>query len=348
MKKIILLILLIILAFAGYLAWLVMGPTVVQPESKYFYIKTGSAYPEVKQRLTSLHIIQHPRVFDKIAGYLKYPANVKAGRYLIKPGTNILNLVKMLRAGRQEPVNLVITKLRTKDDLIKKLRYNFEADSSAVVGFVNNADSLKRFNVDTNTLLSLVIPNTYMFYWNTTVSNIFAKLNTENKIFWNAERLAQAKQHGLSPKQIYILASIVEEETNATADKGRIASVYINRLNKGMRLEADPTVKFAWNDFSLNRIYYKHLTLQSPYNTYVNAGLPPGPICTPSIKTLDAVLTSPKTDYMFFVAKPDLSGSSNFAITYDQHKVFAKAYQQALDSLKKAKGLNPDSIGNDK
>ncbi|MEO7801998.1 MAG: endolytic transglycosylase MltG [Ginsengibacter sp.] len=346
MKKIIPLVFIIILAVAGYMAWLVIGPTVVQPESKYFYVKTGSTYPEVKQRLTALHIIQHPQVFDKVAGYLKYPSNVKAGRYLIKPGTNILNLIKMLRAGQQQPVNLVINKLRTKDDFIKKLRENFEADSSDVVGFIHNPDSLMRFNVDSNTLLSLVIPNTYKFYWNTTVSNIFKKLETENKVFWSTERTKQAQQHGLSPKQVYTLASIVEEETNAAADKGKIASVYINRLNKGMRLAADPTVKFAMNDFSLKRIYFKHLNVQSPYNTYINAGLPPGPICTPSIKTLDAVLTSPKTDYIFFVAKPDFSGSSNFAVTYDQHKVFAKAYQQALDSLIKAKGINQDSVVN--
>ncbi len=343
MKKIIIFGVFILIAAAGCLTWIVIGPTVVQPESKYFYIKTGATYADVQQRLTSLHIIQHPKVFDRVANYLKYPGNVRAGRYLIKPGTGILGLVKMLRSGKQEPLNLVITKLRTKDELVKKLRDNFEADSSSVVGFINTADSLKRFNVDSNTLLSLIIPNTYTFYWNTPVPEIFNKLDTENKKFWNPARTAQAQQHGLSAKQVYILASIVEEETNASADKGKIASVYINRLNKGMRLAADPTVKFALNDFSLKRIYYKHLTVQSPYNTYLIAGLPPGPICTPSIKTLDAVLNSPKTDYIFFVAKPDFSGSSNFAATYDQHQVFAKANQQALDSLAKAKAAKLSS-----
>jgi UPF0755 protein len=172
------------------------------------------------------------------------------------------------------------------------------------------------------------------------VPDIFQKLNAENKKFWNTERTRQADKHGFSNKEMYILASIVEEETNANADKGKIASVYINRINKGMRLAADPTVKFALNDFSLKRIYFKHLRVQSPYNTYVNTGLPPGPICTPSLKTLDAVLNVPKTDYTFFVAKPDFSGYSNFATTYDQHKVYAKAYQQALDSLVKARAAN--------
>ncbi len=340
MKKLFLLLIFILLAGAAYVGWLVIGPTVQQPESKFFYVRTGSTYQEVNQKLATQHIIQHPRIFNKVADYLKYPASVKAGKFRIKPGMSILNLVRMLRAGNQEPINLVINKLRTKQDLIKKLRENFEADSSTIAGFINNADSLKKFNVDTNTLLSLVIPNTYTFYWNTSVPDIFQKLNAENKKFWNTERTRQADKHGFSNKEMYILASIVEEETNANADKGKIASVYINRINKGMRLAADPTVKFALNDFSLKRIYFKHLRVQSPYNTYVNTGLPPGPICTPSLKTLDAVLNAPETDYTFFVAKPDFSGYSNFATTYDQHKIFAKAYQQSLDSLVKARAAN--------
>ena len=137
----------------------------------------------------------------------------------------------------------------------------------------------------------------------------------------------------LTPKQVYILASIVEEETNKQEDKGKIASVYINRMKKGMKLAADPTVKFALKDFALKRIYHKHLAIESPYNTYQITGLPPGPICTPSIKTIDAVLNSPETDYLFFVARSDFSGYSDFASSYQQHEAYAKAYQQALDSL---------------
>jgi UPF0755 protein len=340
MKKLFLLLFLIFLAGATYVGWLVIGPTIQQPESKFLYVRTGSTYGEVKQKLITQHITQHPRIFDKVADYLKYPEHVKAGRFRIEPGMSILNLVRMLRAGKQEPLDLVITKLRTKRDLVKKLRENFEADSSSVAGFINNPDSLKKFKVDSNTLLTLVIPNTYTFYWNTSVPAIFRKLDAENQKFWNNERTRKATEHGFSNKEMYILASIVEEETNASADKGKIASVYINRIKRGMRLAADPTIKFALNDFSLKRIYFKHLKVQSPYNTYLNYGLPPGPICTPSVKTIDAVLDAPETDYTFFVAKPDFSGLSNFATTYDQHKVFAKAYQQALDSLVKARAAN--------
>jgi UPF0755 protein len=141
----------------------------------------------------------------------------------------------------------------------------------------------------------------------------------------------------LTPVQVYSMASIVEEETNKEEDKGLIASVYMNRMNSGMKLQADPTVKFAMKDFGLKRILLKHLTYDSPFNTYQNAGLPPGPICTPSVKTIDAVLNAPQTTYIYFVAKPDFNGYSNFASTYAEHMVFAKAYQNALDSLIKVK-----------
>lgn len=239
----------------------------------------------------------------------------------------------MLRSGKQVPVNLVITKLRTKEDLAKKIAAGFETDSTTVINFLNDEQALRQFDVDTNTVMTDVIPNTYTYQWNTPVKNIFIKLDKEEKKFWNEERLEKARRLQLTPKQIYILASIVEEETNKTEDKGKIASVYINRLRRGMKLAADPTVKFAMRDFGLKRIYHKHLEFSSPYNTYVNTGLPPGPICTPSIKTIDAVLDSPDTDYLFFVARSDFSGYSNFASSYQQHKIFARSYQQALDSL---------------
>jgi UPF0755 protein len=239
----------------------------------------------------------------------------------------------MLRAGNQFPVNLVINKLRTKEDLAQKIGVNFEQDSAMIIQFLNNTDSLFKYNLDTNTVLTAVIPNTYTFTWNSTPSRIFKKLFSEQEKFWNTKRKASASALGLSVKEVYILASIVEEETNKLEDKGKMASVYINRMRAGMRLAADPTVKFALRNFGLKRIYFKHLAYSSPYNTYLNSGLPPGPICTPSIKTIDAVLAAPETNYLFFVAKPDFSGYSNFASGYTQHLIYAKAYQNALDSV---------------
>ncbi len=177
-----------------------------------------------------------------------------------------------------------------------------------------------------------VFPNTYSYFWNTGPSAIFRKMYSNYKAWWTPRRLEQAREQGLNPVSAYILASIVEEETNAQGDKGKIASVYLNRMAKGMKLAADPTVKFALQDFELKRIYDKQLKVESPYNTVpAIPGLPPGPICTPSPQTLEAVLTAPKTDYVFFVAKPDFSGYSNFAVTYTEHMENARAYQKALD-----------------
>ncbi len=322
---------------AGYLAWQLFGPTVSVPEGKYFYIKTGAVYRNVKDNLMKKEIVKRDKLFDKVAKYLHYDRSVRAGKYKIAEGMSLVSLIRMLRAGNQFPVNLVITKLRTKADLAQKIGVNFEQSSDMVIQFLRNTDSLSKYDLDTNTVLTAVIPNTYTFTWNTTPSRIFKKLFSEQQKFWNANRKASATALGLSVKQAYILASIVEEETNRLEDKGKIASVYINRMRAGMRLAADPTVKFALGDFSLKRIYHKHLNFLSPYNTYLNSGLPPGPICTPSIKTIDAVLAAPETDYLFFVAKSDFSGYSNFASGYAQHLIYAKAYQKALDSLIKVK-----------
>jgi len=335
-KALLFFLLIVILAFA-YFLWNVFGPVIHNPDNKFLYISTGSNYQNVKDSLIKNKMIRNTFWFDKIADYAKYPYNVKAGKYKVSDGMSLYHLVKMLRNGRQIPVNLVITKLRTKEDFAKKIAQNFETDSLKVMNFLNNEDSIKQFEVDTNTVMTDVIPNTYTYTWNTSIKNIFKKLYQEEKKFWNPARLEKAERLGLSPKQIYTLASIVEEETNKQEDKGKIASVYVNRLKKGMKLAADPTVKFALKDFSLKRIYQKHLQFESPYNTYLNTGLPPGPICTPSIKTIDAVLNSPNTNYLFFVARSDFSGYSDFASTYQQHQTYAKAYQQALDSLIKSK-----------
>jgi UPF0755 protein len=241
----------------------------------------------------------------------------------------------MLSSGRQAPVNLVITKLRTKEDLAQKLAANFETDSLTVISFLNNADSMKGFQLDSNYVMTAVIPNTYSILWNTPASKIFRKLFDEKEKFWNEERSKKAAALNMTPVQVYTMASIVEEETNKEQDKGNIASVYINRIASGQRLEADPTIKFALRNFGLKRIrnVHKEAAASSPYNTYYVKGLPPGPICTPSSKTIDAVLNAPVTDYLFFVARPDWSGLSNFTASYAEHMINAKNYQRFLDSV---------------
>ena len=330
-------IFLTVLVIGGYAAWQVFGPTVSSPDGKYLYIRTGSVYADVKKSLVDEKIIGNIYFFNLLAEKLKYSKLVKAGRYQIKNGSSVFNLIRMLRSGNQSPVNLVINKIRLKEELAKKIADNFECDWASVMMVLNDTKTLHNFNVDSNTVLTTVIPNTYSFLWNTSAKKILDKLHTEKEKFWTKERLAKAKAINLTPLQVYSMASIVEEETNAAEDKGKIASVYLNRMAAGMMLQADPTVKFAMKDFGLKRIMQKHLSFPSAFNTYQNLGLPPGPICTPSIKTIDAVLDAPQTSYIYFVAKPDFNGYSNFATTYAEHLVFAKAYQQALDSLIKIK-----------
>jgi UPF0755 protein len=238
----------------------------------------------------------------------------------------------MLRNNQQVPAKLVINKLRVNEDLAKAIAKNFEVDSLTVINFLNNPDSLQKLGVNENTLMTIVIPDTYTLNWTSSVGRIMNRLKTEQENFWKKNnRGNQAQSLGLSPSQVYTIASIVEEETNQQPEKGTVASVYINRYVKGMPLGADPTIKFALKDFGLRRIYEKHLQVVSPYNTYRNVGLPPGPICTPSPKTIDAVLAAPKTDYLFFVAKSDFSGYHTFSTTYAEHLQNARIYQKALD-----------------
>jgi UPF0755 protein len=339
-RRIILFLFFALLLIAAYGAWMFFGSTIQSPEGNFFYVHTGATYQQVKDSLKKNKIIGNDFWFDKIATYSHYDKNVKAGKYKIEDGMSVVNLVKMLRNGKQIPVNLIITKLRTKEDLAKKIADNFETDSLSVINFLNNNDSVLQFDADTNTIMTIIIPNTYTYTWNTSIPNVLKKLYAEEQKFWNNERLKKAEQLHLTPKEVYTVASIVEEETNRIEDKGKIASVYINRFRKGMKLAADPTIKFAMKDFGLKRIYFKYLSYPSPYNTYLHTGLPPGPINTPSIKTIDAVLNAPETDYLFFVARPNSGGLSDFASTFQEHSIYAKVYRDALDSSLKEKQEN--------
>lgn len=193
--------------------------------------------------------------------------------------------------------------------------------------------------LDTNTVMTAVLPNTYTFFWNSTPEKVFKKLYNESLKFWTPYRKQKADSLGLTPQQVYILASIVDEETNIKADKFNIASVYLNRYKKGMKLESCPTIKYAMKNFTLTRIYDKYLETESPYNTYRIKGLPPGPICTPQPETIDQVLNTPETAYLYFVANSDMKGGTIFTSDYKDHLKYAKEYQKALDrqdSIKKA------------
>lgn len=337
MKKLVGLIVLVIFVATAFFAWKVFGPTVKQPEGKFFYVPTGSTYQTVRANLIKEKIITDARRFNLVSRALKYTV-IKPGKFQVKKGMSVFELVRMLKNDRQSPVDLVIIKFRTKQEFAKRIGKQFETDSLQMISFLNNSDSLRHYDLDTNTWACAVIPNTYTFFWNSTPSKIFAKLYAASKKFWTDDKKEKLKENNLEPLQAYILASIIEEETNVKADKGKIASVYINRIAKGMPLQADPTVKFAMKDFGLKRIYEKHLTVHSPYNTYINKGLPPGPICIPSAETLEEVIDAPKTDYMYFVANSDLDGGSIFTSSYEEHMKYAKLYQQALNRQDSIRG----------
>lgn len=332
MKKFILGVVLLVLLAGGFVGWRILGPgTDFSGENYYLYIRSGMSYPEVVSLLEKDTVLKSPAAFNWVARRMDYPGNLRAGKYEIRKDMSVLGIVRMLHNGRQSPVKIVITKFRTPEGFAGAVGKKLECDSGAIAAFIHNNDSLREFGVDSSTFLTIVLPNSYTYFWNITPSALFRKMYAYYKAWWTPARLAEAKTRGLTPVSATILASIVEEETNAQSDKGKIASVYLNRMSKGIHLAADPTIKYALRDFDLRRIYDKYLQTASPYNTYLHEGLPPGPICTPSEATLDAVLHAPSTDYLYFVAKPDFSGYSNFAATYKEHLAFAKAYRDALD-----------------
>lgn len=262
-----------------------------------------------------------------------YASHVHPGRYDIDPGTSIYRIFRRLRAGQQTPVRLVIpASLRTVEALAAKLGDNLQTDSAAWMAFFRDTVALKEFKVDTSTLPCLFIPDTYEFFWTAEPVAVLRKMEKNYRRFWTDARLIKAREAGLSPYEVVTLASIVEQETANEAEKPMVAGMYINRLRQGMKLQADPTVKFALRRFDLRRILHEHLAVENPYNTYRVDGLPPGPICLPSKSSVESVLNYARHPYIYMCAKEDLSGTHNFAATYAEHLANARRYAAALDS----------------
>lgn len=300
-------------------------------KKKTLYIATNAAHKQaVLDSLVANSIIKSPNVFNWVAAQMDYWETIKPGRYDIEQGVSLFALVRRLRNGQQTPVNLVINKLRTTADFANLVGRKLETDSAKMIAYLQSDSFAAKRKISEGEVLAFVLPDTYTYFWNTTPDKIFQKLVDAYRNFWTAERLAKAERLSMTPVQVATLASIVDEETNAQSEKGTIASVYLNRLKRGMPLQADPTVRFALQDFTIKRVYHKHLQVESPYNTYKNAGLPPGPICTPQKKTIDAVLDAPNTEYLYFVASPKFNGTHEFSTNYTEHLAKAKLYQQAL------------------
>lgn len=337
MKKLVTYLFVLVLLAAGIAAYLLLTPgTAFTTKTRYIYVTPGTdAKQQVLNQLDTANVINRKSIFSIAANTMGIWQHVTPGRFEIKKGESLFNILRTFQKNRQQStITLNIGRIRTKESLARFLGKNFAADSATTIRLLNDSLYLQKFGVDTNTLLSIIIPQTYIFTWNATLDTVLGRFKTVHDEFWAAgNRIQKAANMGFSPLQTNILASIVEEETTKDDDKGKIASVYINRLHKNMALGADPTIKFALKDFGLKRILYAHLKVESPYNTYIHKGLPPGPICTPSRTTLDDVLNAPATNFMFFVARSDFSDYHHFSTTFAEHEKYAKEYQHALDSL---------------
>jgi UPF0755 protein len=315
-------------------------------EQVYFEYK-HEGLSQLADSLVAKKIIFEKTSFLLFAKALKVEDKIKDGRFLVKKKTSVLDLIRILRNNQQATVKLVLNKVRTKGELAKLIAKTFDKDSAAVMTFLSSNDSLKAFDTDTTQVFTLLIPNTYEYYWSSSMAQILSKLQKAQIHFWSQNnRIQKAAMIGMSQNEIYTLASIVEEETNFDSDKSLIASVYQNRLEKQMPLQACPTIKYAMQDFTITRIYEKYLSNASPYNTYRIKGLPPGPICTPAAKTIDLVLDAPKTDYIYFVAKADFSGYHHFSNNYAEHDRYAKEYQKKLDEYQAKKAMDNNSDRN--
>lgn len=339
-KRILAITALVILGIGGYSAWQLFGPAVQTPSGEFLYVQTGTDMDSLRADLVNKKFISNSAWFNRASALLRF-RNVKPGRYKVTKGMSVFSLVKMLRNGNQLPVSFVVIKIRTKEDLARRTGNAFACDSADMIAFLNNHDSLKAFGLDSNTVMAAVMPYTYSINWNSSPGRIFRQFYASYKSFWNEARSQKAAALHMTPMQVMILASVVEEETNRKDDRYNIASVYLNRLNTGMPMQACPTVKFALKDFGLKRVLQVHTQTPSPFNTYLHKGLPPGPICTPSVESIEAVLDAPKTQYLYFVASSNFDGSTIFTTNLDDHNRYAHIYQQALDrrmdSAKQAK-----------
>lgn len=329
MKRLLAFVLILIIAGTLIGAWIFLGPaTGFSSSQKALYISSNAATQKaILDSLTKNEIVGNTSAFNFLANRFNYWKNIRPGKYEIKKGMSLVAIVRMLRNGKQTPVHFTINKIRTKEDLAEMVGRKFETDSATMIQFLNSYDSLKKFNTNPEDVIWNIIPDTYIYFWNSSPSVIYQKFFDASKKFWTGERKQKAQALGLTPLQAYILASIVEEETTNDKEKDTIASVYLNRLNKHQPLQADPTLKFAVKDFSIKWIHGSILDTESPYNTYKNPGLPPGPICTPSKKTIDAVLNAATTNYLFFVANPKLNGHL-FSKTFEEHVKKAVQYRE--------------------
>lgn len=320
----------IAIAIAGITGKMLLGKAAIDNHKICLYIDENDNADSITSHITSQMNTMAAGGW-KLMNALYKIEKPKTGYYEIEPDISTIKAYNRVKNGLQTPIRLIINNARTTAQLSGKLASQLMLDSAKIYTALGDSSICAKYGYNPQTIIAMFIPNTYEVYWNTDINKLLDRMNKEYNVFWNESRLNKAKEIGMTPLEVSILASIVEEETAVNDEKPAIAGLYINRLNKGMPLQADPTVKFAIGDFTLKRILKTHLETDSPYNTYKVTGLPPGPIRMPSIAGLNSVLNYEKNDYLYMCAKEDFSGRHNFATTMQQHLANARKYQKALN-----------------
>ena len=300
-------------------------------ETHYLYIDENDTQDSVIAKLKPIASPAGMTGLQTLFRHGDYADHIKTGRYAIRPGEGAVKIYRHLKSGQQESMRLTIPEARTMDRLAAILGKKLMIDSATIASALYSQEICSKYGYDTCTIPVMFVPNTYDIYWNISLDGLMERMQKEHDRFWNSERTAKATKLNMTPNEVTTLASIIDEETANTAEKPMIAGMYINRLRQNMPLQADPTIKFALKDFALKRIYNNMLRINSPYNTYKNEGLPPGPIKVASIKGIDAVLNAVNHDYLYMCAKEDFSGTHNFAKTYAEHLQNAAKYTKALN-----------------
>lgn len=318
----------------GTVYYYLFAPQFHPPKTVYIYVDRDDTTDSIYHKIKQYGHVKHFDGFLWMAKYKDFDRNIHTGRYAIRPNENVYHVFSRFSRGYQEPMNLTLGSVRTLDRLVRSVGKQLMIDSAEIARQLFDSTFQAKMGYTSATIPSLFIPETYQVYWDMSVDEFFQRIRKEHERFWNKDRLAQATAIGMTPEEVCTLASIVEEETNNNAEKPIVAGLYINRLHKNMPLQADPTVKFALQDFELRRITNEHLQVNSPYNTYLNAGLPPGPIRIPSKKGIDSVLNYTKHNYIYMCAKEDFSGTHNFASNYSDHMANARKYWKALNERK--------------
>lgn len=317
----------------GIGAYFLFGPNFTSQKTTYVYIYPDKNFDQLCAQLQDSAGCRDIATFRQVAGFLKYPEAMRTGRYAVEPGMSNLDLLRNLRRGNQVPVRITFNSIRIKEDLAKRLSEQLMINQDELLSLMNDVAYCESIGFTPQTVKAMFIPNTYEIYWNVSAEKLMQRMKREYVSFWTELRRNKADRIGISPVEVAILASIVEEESAVVEEYQTIAGLYINRLYKGIPLQADPTIKYALGDFTLQRVLNEHLKVDSPYNTYLNEGLPPGPIRIPSIVTIDAVLNYKKHNYIYMCAKEDFSGRHNFAVTLADHNRNANRYRAALNQL---------------